>query len=517
MKKTNNPIIDALPGLATAVAIGVFLMENWQLTEQIDDAYISFQYARNLVAGHGLVFNIGERVEGFTNLTWTLLIALGMKLGFDAALFCHSIGLLFSALLLVATAVYAAILLPPSRRWLAGLAPLLLLASNSFVGWSTAGLEAPLFAVLITAAFCCAVKESWYAVAVWCALATLTRPEGALYAAVLLGAGALIQAWQCRGSLFVELMKHSGAIIVYLLFLVIYTTWRLYYYGEYLPNTFYAKAGGIPLVYGLKYVWNFIADGSGVLLIPAVIATLLRRDYRLTFAAIFVTLIYVIAIGGDAFHLSRFLLPVLPVIIGGGLIGVDALLNRNRELGIALFAVLPLSAAWSLWGKPLSAEYFGAEWQRFPTLSKRISAKNHAAFGGVAAARKLADDIASLSPPAKSVATIAIGQLAFFSNDLHVIDLVGLVDKHISRSKKRIKGKGVLMLPGHQRTDSEYVLDCRPDVIVIPKKGTAFPFYLPAISDLWRNERLEAMYAWDEKKQFYVLKSRAAGADEELH
>jgi hypothetical protein len=32
-----------------------------------DDAYISFAYARNLVEGNGLVFNVGERVEGYTN------------------------------------------------------------------------------------------------------------------------------------------------------------------------------------------------------------------------------------------------------------------------------------------------------------------------------------------------------------------------------------------------------------------------------------------------------------------
>jgi hypothetical protein len=43
-----------------------------------DDAFISFRYADNLVRGHGLVFNLGERVEGFTNLAWTLWAALGL-------------------------------------------------------------------------------------------------------------------------------------------------------------------------------------------------------------------------------------------------------------------------------------------------------------------------------------------------------------------------------------------------------------------------------------------------------
>src|SRR6266404_6223228 len=51
-----------------------------------DDAFISFRYARNLVEGHGLVFNPGERVEGYTNFVWVLLAALFMKIGIDPVL-----------------------------------------------------------------------------------------------------------------------------------------------------------------------------------------------------------------------------------------------------------------------------------------------------------------------------------------------------------------------------------------------------------------------------------------------
>ena len=43
--------------------------------ESIDDAYITLRYARNLFEGHGLVFNIGERVEGFSNFTWLSVLA----------------------------------------------------------------------------------------------------------------------------------------------------------------------------------------------------------------------------------------------------------------------------------------------------------------------------------------------------------------------------------------------------------------------------------------------------------
>ncbi len=45
----------------------------WFLCE---DAFISFRYARNLLEGHGLVFNPGEYVEGYSNFLWTLELAL---------------------------------------------------------------------------------------------------------------------------------------------------------------------------------------------------------------------------------------------------------------------------------------------------------------------------------------------------------------------------------------------------------------------------------------------------------
>ena len=55
----------------------------WFLT---DDAFISFRYAQNLLDGHGLVFNPGELVEGYSNLLWVLLVSFGMKLGLPALL-----------------------------------------------------------------------------------------------------------------------------------------------------------------------------------------------------------------------------------------------------------------------------------------------------------------------------------------------------------------------------------------------------------------------------------------------
>ncbi len=58
-----------LPWLAL---LGWFSSTAWFLC---DDAFISFRYVRNLLEGHGLVFNPGEHVEGYSNFLWVLELA----------------------------------------------------------------------------------------------------------------------------------------------------------------------------------------------------------------------------------------------------------------------------------------------------------------------------------------------------------------------------------------------------------------------------------------------------------
>jgi hypothetical protein len=55
-----------------------------------DDPFISFRYAYNLVHGNGLVWNVGERVEGYTNFLWTLLMCIPLYLGYGPVTFSGS-------------------------------------------------------------------------------------------------------------------------------------------------------------------------------------------------------------------------------------------------------------------------------------------------------------------------------------------------------------------------------------------------------------------------------------------
>jgi len=97
------PTALALTVLTLGCLMGLYGYEFFRPTIQIDDAYISYRYAQNLVDGHGLVYNIGERVEGYTNLLWTLMVAGGIALGVSASLVGHWLGFASGVLLLLAT------------------------------------------------------------------------------------------------------------------------------------------------------------------------------------------------------------------------------------------------------------------------------------------------------------------------------------------------------------------------------------------------------------------------------
>jgi len=86
------------------IARAMFVLDGERSFSLFDDAMVSLTYARNLAAGHGLVWMPGEPpVEGYTNLLWTLLIACGLDLGFDAISANRVLSLLSGAMLLAAS------------------------------------------------------------------------------------------------------------------------------------------------------------------------------------------------------------------------------------------------------------------------------------------------------------------------------------------------------------------------------------------------------------------------------
>ena len=164
------------------LAVAAFLwtaLRSWGYL--IDDTFITLRFARNLVEGHGLVFNPGERVEGYTSLTLVLISALLLELRIDPVLgLCVLSGAMAAwALLLTARLERELVGADPARP---ALSALLLLAASAFAYWSLRAMETLLFTALLLAAISLSLREArtrrWLGSGCVFALLALTRPEG---------------------------------------------------------------------------------------------------------------------------------------------------------------------------------------------------------------------------------------------------------------------------------------------------------------------------------------------------
>lgn len=104
-----------------------------------DDAFISFRYAYNLVQGKGLLYNEGEKVEGYTNFLWTLAMSIPLYLGYEPISFSFVLGIFFFILSLIFTFKLSSLIF--SSRDI-GLLTIILLGTNyTFSSYATSGLE----------------------------------------------------------------------------------------------------------------------------------------------------------------------------------------------------------------------------------------------------------------------------------------------------------------------------------------------------------------------------------------
>lgn len=420
--------------LLLAVIIAAALALAWQRRFVLDDAFITLRYAGHLVQGLGLVWNPGEQpLEGYTNFLWLLWSALPLWLGIEPVMFLHLTGLGLFAGTLLATWHLAGLLLPAAGWRLAAVA--LLGFNYTFSAYATSGMETQLQALLTTLLLVLALA-GWRArqwplprlllLSLLVVLALLTRPDSAVPAAVamaiiLLGlrqlpAGA--RAWRAAVLLL------PAAVL-----LTAYAAWKIAYFGDLLPNTFYAKVGGSAWGQGLAYLGYFLLSYWLLWLPPLLVwrARALAREAVAGWLAVVVGLwcLYVAAVGGD-FMEFRFLVPLLPafVVLLVWLLAAPGMRWSWR----ALFAGLLLA------GNLAHAQFFGwvlraPEVENVTQLSGHIWSSTHNWRGigemlGAAFADRRAEVI---------IATSACGAIPYYSG-LPTVDLLGLNDRWVARN-----------------------------------------------------------------------------------
>lgn len=320
-----------------------------------DDAMISMRYAWNFSHGLGLVWNAGERVEGYTNLLMTLIMSVA------TALFDKKLAVLVIQVLGIPTVLGTALI---TRKIARTLYDNNTLADLAFIGilfyvplsfWSLLGMESGLLTLLIAAGLLCMLlyiknrelRHLWL-LALFLGLAFLTRNESVLLTGLIFGYLAY-HIWKSGGRK-TEWASLFYALLIYAVFVIGQLLFRLSYYGTWVPNTYLLKVTGIPfmtkLQWGAKYVSGFLTD-SAVLLAIALFEVLRKRDKNsLLIGFIAILLLYETSVGGDSFGLWRILLPGMPfvfILAAAWLVGLNQWLLRKVSPTLQpYFAALPL-------------------------------------------------------------------------------------------------------------------------------------------------------------------------------
>jgi hypothetical protein len=440
----------------------------------IDDAYISLRHAENLVNGHGLNFNADERVEGYTNFLWTLLMAVPFLLGLPAVPFIKIAGVVAAAILMAS--VWSLV-----RRSCGSLAAMLialaLALDDRLAIMSTWGLEITFYPMLLGLSLLALFSGRVRLAAVLFAATCMTRMEGIILVPVVMltlfsGADDLSEARSDSPRAMAPRSRRALTFLsVFLALFGSYFVLRWIYYSYPLPNTFYVKVGTPwdAAARGVSYVRSML--GRMGILYPAIASVpitavlfvrhlvIARRAGRSPLeldapsrerAALvgcgWVYLAFIIMVGGDVWA-ERFIYHALPVVLIAILvpfgIAAAAVAGRLRTTKArARAAISGATAAVLLAGLSANAEpYFNGD--------------------GISGWASLGIFLKGNSPKSAVIATCAAGALPYFS-EMKAIDLLGLTDVHIAHQKVASLGQGTA---GHEKQDPRYVLDRKPEFI----------------------------------------------------
>ena len=472
---------DAALGL---MMIGVAMLVHLRAwTFVCDDAYISFRYARNLAEHGQLVYNLApyERVEGYTNLLWVLLLGLGDVLGLSPERL---------APVLTATASLAALLLvalignqlrarfgptpgPRARLEVVDLlAPALLVSVPEFVVWASSGLETSL-------AVCLSLLAAWswldgrIELAAGVAAASyLTRPDALVWIASFGIGWLVIVGFERRGLAAIPWRRVAIASAVFVLPLIAALVFRRVYYGAWLPNTWAVKQHGLALrdTYGLAYLRWWVDRLQLLWLAPLVLA--LRPRHLPVVLTIVAQLVWAWSIGGDFMAYGRFLLPAtcsLALLISVAVAELRETLPRRwgDVAWVMLALMLVIGSAWQIPQRiaadraraHLHVDEGAANSESGPGPGfESVDAMHRFAAIRVAAGEQLARQVSS-----DTLITVGAAGALPYASMLPAYDSYGLVDPGVvAVAKPQLDGAR----PGHQlHAPLDYMKSHEPDLM----------------------------------------------------
>jgi hypothetical protein len=461
---------------------------------QIDDAFITFRYARSLLQGHGFSFNPeGPWVEGFSSPVWLLLLA-GLA-GVFGHLAIPTLAIILGFLCYVLCMYW--LCEPVAEEWGSDrrhLGNLLALAffvtSPAVFFYSVTGLETLLFLLVLLIFARSASGSATLPAGILCGLAAAwVRPEGPWFLPMLL-IQALIMAprqffrqrrfWFLAGSVVTGSALLAGS--------------RLLLFGQLLPNTYFAK----PMVVAsaARYIRDSFLNGWALpLLLLALLGAIYgQRKHRGYFLAALSWVLAAFLEGGDWMVHGRMLVPAFGLLFLSvtGLHGLFGRKNLWRQIGQGA-ALISIVAACGFGVKEERDCHRYAQY----AFAKTVYVEEMLA-GWIKECR------------VRSVATVDIGMLGYYA-PVSIFDLAGLTDTRIAHSPGAHLGKAFPLdyLFSEKRVDLIILrTSARPDTMAgnfkIRNTGSEVEYHLATDPRLSRDYRyIVGFFTVDEKYGWY--------------
>ena len=497
-----------------------------------DDALISLRYAERFLQGDGLTWTTGEWVEGYSNLAWILAISF---LGFWGVDLIDATRILGFVSVAIAFWALARTLKPQAHfhrfshkllyllPWLGALA--VLCASPPLAVWVIGGLEQSLFMACLLLYYADALAwldtksksedmtsleqtphrakiPKLYISAMAGVVLCLTRPDGPLFVALWF-AFYLAYCFFTYGKALIQPLKSASPLVTWPLFAFVgQILFRLYYYGDWVPNTAHLKVSisEQTWTWGQTY-WQEAWTIIGVLVWPALLSLNSKRRLAvgLIWTSILAWVAYVWLIGGDIFPGHRHAVVICALGSLLVLIGLESFKSWFlRSLGLALsLGVGALSIQASQAPITEAQAYRNAKLERWEWHGKIIGEWLGNSFGKQ-------DPL---------LAVTAAGTLPYFSK-LRALDMQGLNDRHIAQTKAQAN-----YILAHNHGDGDYVLSRKPDLLAFRGVGLGRPAFVSGdqmktkreFITRYRLRTFEGQFPQYVKSQLYIRLDGALG------